>query len=143
MDNLEKFLTAYAAGNLEPFLKSEPVPDNSNNAVKVKGSYGFCQCLAGCNNVCMWTARSPRFRKGNIVKSVFGPRIGVFSENRLPAKLCDPLDPFAEELSPADSGLLWRASSFGVILTFSNLIIDSSILGMNMAKRISLAFRWP
>ena len=35
MDNLEKFVNDLLAGNLEPYMKSEAVPDNSNNAVKV------------------------------------------------------------------------------------------------------------
>lgn len=39
MDNFEKFLNDFLDGNLEAYLKSEAVPDNSDNAVKVRGTY--------------------------------------------------------------------------------------------------------
>ena len=35
MDTFEKFLNDFKDGKLEPHLKSEAVPDNSENAVKV------------------------------------------------------------------------------------------------------------
>jgi len=38
---LKEFLTQLEAGNLEPYLKSEAVPDNSNNAVKVAVAKNF------------------------------------------------------------------------------------------------------
>merc|ERR1711872_45340 len=41
MPSLKEFLTQLEAGNLEPYLKSEAVPDNSNNAVKVAVAKNF------------------------------------------------------------------------------------------------------
>jgi len=41
MPNLKEFLTQLEAGNLEPYLKSEAVPDNSANAVKVAVAKNF------------------------------------------------------------------------------------------------------
>lgn len=41
MPKLKDFLTQLEAGNLEPYLKSEPVPDNSANAVKVAVAKNF------------------------------------------------------------------------------------------------------
>lgn len=35
LENFEKFLTDFFDGKLTPYLKSEAVPDNSGNAVKV------------------------------------------------------------------------------------------------------------
>merc|ERR1712090_46175 len=41
MPSLKDFLTQLEAGNLEPYLKSEAVPDNSANAVKVAVAKNF------------------------------------------------------------------------------------------------------
>jgi len=41
MPSLKEFLTQLEAGNLEPYLKSEAVPDNSANAVKVAVAKNF------------------------------------------------------------------------------------------------------
>merc|ERR1712045_896827 len=41
METLKDFLTQLEAGNLEPWIKSEPVPDNSANAVKVAVAKNF------------------------------------------------------------------------------------------------------
>jgi protein disulfide isomerase family A protein 3 len=41
MPNLKDFLTQLEAGNLDPYLKSEAVPDNSANAVKVAVAKNF------------------------------------------------------------------------------------------------------
>jgi len=41
MPALTDFLTQLEAGNLEPFMKSEPLPDNENNAVKVAVAKNF------------------------------------------------------------------------------------------------------
>jgi len=41
MPNLKDFLTQLEAGNLEPYLKSEAVPDNSANPVKVAVAKNF------------------------------------------------------------------------------------------------------
>lgn len=35
VDNLEKFVGDFLAGNLKPYLKSEPVPENNDGPVKV------------------------------------------------------------------------------------------------------------
>ena len=41
MPSLKEFLTQLEAGNLEPYLKSEAIPDNSANAVKVAVAKNF------------------------------------------------------------------------------------------------------
>jgi len=41
MPSLKDFLTQLEAGNLEPYLKSEAIPDNSANAVKVAVAKNF------------------------------------------------------------------------------------------------------
>ena len=41
MPSLKDFLTQLEAGNLEPYLKSEAVPDNSANPVKVAVAKNF------------------------------------------------------------------------------------------------------
>jgi len=41
MPKMKDFMTQLEAGNLEPYLKSEPVPDNSANAVKVAVAKNF------------------------------------------------------------------------------------------------------
>merc|ERR1712141_845131 len=41
MPSLKEFLTQMQAGSLEPYLKSEAVPDNSANAVKVAVAKNF------------------------------------------------------------------------------------------------------
>jgi len=41
MDTLEQFVTDLLDGNLKPYLKSEAVPDNSDNAVKVAVAANF------------------------------------------------------------------------------------------------------
>merc|ERR1719268_601401 len=41
MPSLKEFLTQMQAGSLEPHMKSEPVPDNSANAVKVAVAKNF------------------------------------------------------------------------------------------------------
>jgi len=41
MDTLEQFVNDLLDGNLKPYLKSEPVPDNTNNAVKVAVAENF------------------------------------------------------------------------------------------------------
>lgn len=41
MDNLEKFATAFMAGELTPYLKSEAIPDNSAEDVKVVVANNF------------------------------------------------------------------------------------------------------
>lgn len=41
VDNLEKFIKDFTAGKLEPYMKSEAVPDNSANAVKVAVAKNF------------------------------------------------------------------------------------------------------
>lgn len=35
MDTFEEFLNNFSDGKLEPYMKSEAVPDNSGSAVKV------------------------------------------------------------------------------------------------------------
>jgi len=46
VEAFETFVTALKAGELEPFLKSEPVPDNSANAVKVAVAKNFDELVA-------------------------------------------------------------------------------------------------
>lgn len=41
MDTFEQFLNDFVGDKLEPYLKSEAVPDNSNNAVKVSNYHVF------------------------------------------------------------------------------------------------------
>jgi protein disulfide isomerase family A protein 3 len=41
VDNLDKFVKDFTAGKLEAYMKSEPVPDNSANAVKVAVAKNF------------------------------------------------------------------------------------------------------
>jgi protein disulfide isomerase family A protein 3 len=41
VENLESFLKAYEAGTLEPYLKSEPVPDSNDGPVKVAVAKNF------------------------------------------------------------------------------------------------------
>ena len=44
MATFEKFLNDFLDGNVEEYMKSEPVPDNSENAVKVR-VLTFCSCF--------------------------------------------------------------------------------------------------
>lgn len=41
IENLQKFLDDLEAGNLEPYLKSEPVPEDNNGPVKVAVAKNF------------------------------------------------------------------------------------------------------
>lgn len=41
IENFQKFLNDVKAGNLEPFLKSEPLPDDNSGAVKVAVAKNF------------------------------------------------------------------------------------------------------
>ena len=36
MDNLEKFINDFLDGKIEPYLKSEPIPEDNDEYVKVK-----------------------------------------------------------------------------------------------------------
>ena len=41
METFEAFVTKFLDGDLEPYLKSEPIPDNSGDGVKVTILYMF------------------------------------------------------------------------------------------------------
>lgn len=50
MDNLEKFVTDLLAGSLEPHMKSEAVPDNTDKPVKVRDTYILNLYFSSCIN---------------------------------------------------------------------------------------------
>ncbi|XP_040571865.1 protein disulfide-isomerase A3 [Lepeophtheirus salmonis] len=45
VDSLEKFVSDYEAGKLEPYMKSEDIPDNSKNVVKIAVAKNFKELI--------------------------------------------------------------------------------------------------
>merc|ERR1712215_236562 len=59
MDTFKDFLTQLEAGNIEPYIKSEPVPDNSAAGVKVAVAKNFDELSQRARRTC-WSSSTLR-----------------------------------------------------------------------------------